>query len=251
MHVLDRLPVRSVASTLVSWALLIGAVAHAAQPDQLAPSDAVPEAVAAPDRRPIDFADWPHRRPHVILPPAWAFGVLYGGYTDQAGTLAKARTLVERGFPVDAVWVDPWYWDYARAGRDPKGYIDLIGDRDAFPDTYAEFPLVEDDGDSNAYQQGGVTVTWMRLRDAHGAISFEIEPSIGRFTGMLRERRVTVVVRTGDPIAGVRLNGQALAVRGAEADDGLPHARAVDQGIAVTFRHSSDAATRLVLDRRD
>ncbi len=69
----------------------------------------------------------------VILPPRWAFGVLYGGYTDQYQTMEVIDSLIHGDFPIDAYWIDSYFWDFNR-GRGPKGYIDFVGDTMAFPD---------------------------------------------------------------------------------------------------------------------
>lgn len=69
----------------------------------------------------------------IILPPRWAFGVLYGGYTDQYQTLEVIDSLIHGDFPIDAYWIDSYFWDFNR-GRGPKGYIDFVGDTMAFPD---------------------------------------------------------------------------------------------------------------------
>lgn len=70
--------------------------------------------------------------PQIILPPAWAFGVLHGYYTNQAGVLKNLRRLEKGAFPVDAVWIDSSFWDLTTRG--PAGYLDFKGDRQAFPD---------------------------------------------------------------------------------------------------------------------
>jgi alpha-glucosidase (family GH31 glycosyl hydrolase) len=70
--------------------------------------------------------------PDVVLPPAWAFGVLYGYYTNQAGILNNLQRLEAGDFPVDAIWEDSSFWDITTRG--PKGYLDFKGDRKAFPD---------------------------------------------------------------------------------------------------------------------
>jgi hypothetical protein len=72
--------------------------------------------------------------PMVVLPPAWAFGVLYGGYTDQAESLATVKRLRDAGFPVDAYWIDSWFWDFAGKGQGPGGYLSFVEDKSAFPD---------------------------------------------------------------------------------------------------------------------
>jgi hypothetical protein len=72
-------------------------------------------------------------RDRIILPPRWAFGVMYGGYTDQKGTIGALDSLIEGDFPVDAYWIDSYFWDFNR-GSGPAGYIDFTGDTAAFPD---------------------------------------------------------------------------------------------------------------------
>lgn len=97
---------------------------------------------AAPEDEPplpptIEIADWPERRPEIVLPPAWAFGVLYGGYTDQEGSLKKIHDLVAADLPIDAYWIDSWFWDFGDDGAGPDGYLDFVGDQDAYPDPAA------------------------------------------------------------------------------------------------------------------
>ena len=54
--------------------------------------------------------------PDVVLPPAWAFGVLHGYYTNQAGILRNLKRLEAGDFPQDAIWVDSAFWDSQFAG---------------------------------------------------------------------------------------------------------------------------------------
>jgi alpha-glucosidase (family GH31 glycosyl hydrolase) len=70
-----------------------------------------------------------------ILPPAWAFGILYGGYTNQQKTKDVIDSLIAGGFPIDAYWIDSWFWDFETKGKGPKGYMNFIEDKAAFPDT--------------------------------------------------------------------------------------------------------------------
>jgi hypothetical protein len=72
-------------------------------------------------------------RNRIILPPRWAFGVLYGGYTDQKATMEVIDTLILGDFPIDAYWIDSYFWDF-NGGKGPRGYLDFVGDRVAFPD---------------------------------------------------------------------------------------------------------------------
>ncbi len=73
------------------------------------------------------------KRSRIVLPPQWAFGVLYGGYTDQDQTIQVVDSLINGDYPIDAYWIDSWFWNYNN-GNGPKGYIDFIGDTTAFPD---------------------------------------------------------------------------------------------------------------------
>jgi alpha-glucosidase (family GH31 glycosyl hydrolase) len=74
-----------------------------------------------------------------ILPPAWAFGVLYGGYTNQQKTSEVVDSLIAGDFPIDAYWIDSWYWDFVNKGKGPKGYMNFMEDKQAFPNVQAMF----------------------------------------------------------------------------------------------------------------
>ncbi len=80
---------------------------------------------AIPDKRGFD-AD-------IILPPHWAFGVLYGGYTDQEGSLNRVRDIISHDYPIDAYWIDSWFWNFNR-GKGPDGFLNFTGDVKAYPD---------------------------------------------------------------------------------------------------------------------
>ena len=71
---------------------------------------------------------------NVVIPPSWAFGVLYGGYTDQAETIQRIREIQQHNYPIDAYWIDSWFWSFADSGRGPKKYIDFVADTAAYPD---------------------------------------------------------------------------------------------------------------------
>lgn len=75
--------------------------------------------------------------PLIILPPAWAFGVLYGGYTNQTQTLDAIDQLASADFPIDAYWIDSWFWNFRHEGRGPEGYLSFREDQTAFPDIAA------------------------------------------------------------------------------------------------------------------
>lgn len=82
----------------------------------------------------VDPVELKRNRP-VAIPPAWTFGVLYGGYTNQNETVERVSKLYEGEYPIDAYWIDSWFWDYQNKGRGPSGYIDFTGDTVAYPDT--------------------------------------------------------------------------------------------------------------------
>jgi hypothetical protein len=70
---------------------------------------------------------------NLILPPSWAFGVLYGGYTDQRGTIDRIEQIKKHNYPIDAYWIDSWFWSYAEKGMGPKKFIDFVADTIGFP----------------------------------------------------------------------------------------------------------------------
>ncbi|MCC5906165.1 MAG: glycoside hydrolase family 31 protein [Balneolaceae bacterium] len=45
------------------------------------------------------------REQRKVIPPAWAFGVMMGGYADQQEVTEQIRRMEEGGFPVDAYWI--------------------------------------------------------------------------------------------------------------------------------------------------
>ena len=71
---------------------------------------------------------------NLIIPPSWAFGVLYGGYTNQQETIDRIEQIKKHNYPIDAYWIDSWFWSYAEKGRGPKKYIDFVADTIGFPD---------------------------------------------------------------------------------------------------------------------
>lgn len=71
---------------------------------------------------------------NLVLPPAWAFGLLYGAYTNQEETVQRIREIQSHNYPVDAYWIDSWFWSFDDKGRGPKKYIDFVADTIAFPD---------------------------------------------------------------------------------------------------------------------
>ncbi len=79
----------------------------------------------------------------IILPPKWAFGIIYGGYTTQDETMAVIEKLIENNYPIDAYWIDSWFWDF-NEGKGPNGYIDFVGDTTAYPDMQKMWSDMED-----------------------------------------------------------------------------------------------------------
>ncbi len=70
---------------------------------------------------------------NIILPPAWAFGVMYGGYTNQQETINRIAEIKKHHYPIDAYWIDSWFWSYADKGAGPQKYIDFVADTVAYP----------------------------------------------------------------------------------------------------------------------
>lgn len=70
---------------------------------------------------------------NLILPPSWAFGVLWGGYTNQQETIDRVEQIKKHQYPIDAYWIDSWFWSYKEKGRGPQKYIDFVADTASFP----------------------------------------------------------------------------------------------------------------------
>lgn len=69
----------------------------------------------------------------VVLPPSWAFGVLYGTYTNQMESISIVQKLIQDDYPIDAFWNDSWIWDFTNKGKGPKGYMSFQPDTIAYP----------------------------------------------------------------------------------------------------------------------
>jgi hypothetical protein len=111
--------------------------------------------------------------PDVILPPAWAFGVLHGYYTNEDGVRLNLRRLLDGDFPVDAIWVDSAFWDLSTRG--PRGYLDFKGDQKAFPNLRSLTTELEKHD-----VRFGIWV-WDRIMDANSKVFQEFK-SRGYFT---------------------------------------------------------------------
>ncbi|MBE2230057.1 MAG: glycoside hydrolase family 31 protein [Chitinophagaceae bacterium] len=83
---------------------------------------------------------------NIILPPSWAFGILYGGYTSQEQTLERVSMIQQHNYPIDAYWIDSWFWSFAEKGKGPKHYLDFSGDTLSYPDRKAMWDELERHG---------------------------------------------------------------------------------------------------------
>lgn len=104
----------------------------------------------------------------VILPPAWAFGILYGNWNGQQHATELVHRLVDDGFPIDGFWTDAHFWD--ATGKGPKGFIDFVGCRKAYPDPAAFWGELESLG-----IRAGLWVWDRILKDGNEAVFEEFE----------------------------------------------------------------------------
>lgn len=80
---------------------------------------------------------------NVVLPPAWAFGIVYGAYTNQAQSVALIDKIIEHDYPIDAFWIDSWFWDWQNQGQGPKKYMDFVADTLSYPDMKGMWDYME------------------------------------------------------------------------------------------------------------
>ncbi len=80
---------------------------------------------------------------NLVLPPSWAFGVLYGGYTNQQQTIDRVSQIIQKDYPIDAYWIDSWFWDYENKGRGPEKYIDFVADTIGYPNRKAMWDFMK------------------------------------------------------------------------------------------------------------
>ncbi len=71
---------------------------------------------------------------NVVLPPSWAFGIMYGSYANQEQSIELVDQIIQHDYPIDAFWTDSWIWDWANQGRGPAKYIDFVADTVSYPD---------------------------------------------------------------------------------------------------------------------
>ncbi|WP_166961558.1 glycoside hydrolase family 31 protein [Yeosuana marina] len=80
----------------------------------------------------------------VILPPSWAFGYIYGAYTNQGQSVALINNIIEHDYPIDAFWIDSWIWDWQNEGKGPDKYIDFVGDTISYPNRKEFWSFMEE-----------------------------------------------------------------------------------------------------------
>jgi hypothetical protein len=64
---------------------------------------------------------------NIILPPAWAFGIIYGTYTNQQQSIELIDQMIAHDYPIDGFWNDSWIWDWQNKGRDNDETSAFIG----------------------------------------------------------------------------------------------------------------------------
>ncbi len=118
---------------------------------------------------------------NIILPPSWAFGVLYGGYTNQQETIDRIEQIMKHNYPIDAYWIDSWFWSYTEKGRGPQKYIDFVADTIAFPDRSKMWNYMEKNN-----IRGGFW-TWDCILETGNEKAFEDFKSQGYFSRIYDE----------------------------------------------------------------
>ena len=80
---------------------------------------------------------------NVVLPPAWAFGIIYGAYTNQEQSIELINDIISHDYPIDAFWIDSWFWDWQNQGQGPKKYMDFVADTVSYPDMKGLWDFME------------------------------------------------------------------------------------------------------------
>lgn len=83
---------------------------------------------------------------NVVLPPAWSFGLLYGGYTNQQESMERVDKIIAHDYPIDAYWIDSWFWDYANQGKGPEKYMDFVADTIGYPNRKIMWEYLQERG---------------------------------------------------------------------------------------------------------
>jgi len=81
---------------------------------------------------------------NIILPPTWAFGIMYGGYTNQQETINRIEQIKKHNYPIDAYWIDSWFWSYSDKGVGPHKFIDFTADTVAYPSRKKMWKYMQD-----------------------------------------------------------------------------------------------------------
>lgn len=114
---------------------------------------------------------------NIVLPPSWAFGVLYGGYTNQQQTIDRVRQIREHQYPIDAYWIDSWFWSFGDKGVGPHKYIDFVGDNIAYPNRIHMWDSLEQMG-----VRGGFWV-WDCIQRTGNEAAYDDFAGKGHFSG--------------------------------------------------------------------
>lgn len=115
----------------------------------------------------LSSEDYPMLDERVTIPPAWAFGVLYGGYTNQQQTQDRIARIIEADYPIDAYWIDSWFWSFDDEGRGPDKYIDFVADTIAYPDRAAMWSFMQERGIKGGFW------TWDAIQKTGNEEAFE------------------------------------------------------------------------------
>lgn len=118
----------------------------------------------------------------IVLPPYWAFGVLYGGYTNQTESISRVQTLLKGNYPIDAYWIDSWFWNFTNKGDGPDGYMDFKQDEEAFPNPAEMWQMMGEKG-----IRSGVWV-WNGILQKGNESVFDDFEKRGFFSGTYTER---------------------------------------------------------------
>ncbi len=128
------------------------------------PAGLGPVETSSPEtKRPVPGLD-----ENVVLPPAWAFGMIYGKYAKQDEVLQTVERLIEEDYPIDAFWIDSWFWDWG--GDGPDGYIDFVGDREAFPNPQYLWGMLR-----RSHVKAGIWIWDQIQKDGNEAVFAEFE----------------------------------------------------------------------------
>lgn len=128
-------------------------------------------------------SDYRHPKPasidtNVVLPPAWAFGLLYGAYTNQEQSIERIKQIKKHDYPIDAYWIDSWFWSFDDQGEGPDKYLDFVADTIGFPDRKAMWDFMEQNNIKGGFW------TWDAIQKTGNEAAFEDFESKGYFRGV-------------------------------------------------------------------